>query len=238
MSNNNNKMKGLLKGLRYISQIFDEKEPEMQIGLPTDVKHVAHIGWDGPSVNSASWMNDFSAPQECASAPFNKNGETKDDSTIKWVSQDSSCTASKLSISAASAPSSPARSFAGVPRSNRRQISKGEAGDSPRKKSDKPRQTRRSAKNANKDLSQGSKSSSNMPDKPKKSRGRKSKDGSVGNSRSRSKASASDMDTASESGSIKSLKGEKCIDVDDASETGSVSKSPRSVSGCLDEDDE
>ena len=30
----------------------------MQIGLPTDVKHVAHIGWDGPSVNSApSWVN-------------------------------------------------------------------------------------------------------------------------------------------------------------------------------------
>ncbi|XP_022146855.1 CRIB domain-containing protein RIC7-like [Momordica charantia] len=56
-------VKGLLKGLRYISQIFDEKEPEMQIGLPTDVKHVAHIGWDGPSAggnqNTPSWMNEF-----------------------------------------------------------------------------------------------------------------------------------------------------------------------------------
>ncbi|KAA0049235.1 CRIB domain-containing protein RIC7-like [Cucumis melo var. makuwa] len=55
-------VKGLLKGLRYISQIFDEKEPEMQIGLPTDVKHVAHIGWDGPSGNqnnTPSWMNEF-----------------------------------------------------------------------------------------------------------------------------------------------------------------------------------
>lgn len=28
----------------------------MEIGLPTDVKHVAHIGWDGPSVNSPSWV--------------------------------------------------------------------------------------------------------------------------------------------------------------------------------------
>ncbi|MBA0763968.1 hypothetical protein Gotri_013357 [Gossypium trilobum] len=59
----NNKMKGLLKGLRYISQIFDDEDqqPEMQIGLPTDVKHVAHIGADGPSVNSnaPSWMNEF-----------------------------------------------------------------------------------------------------------------------------------------------------------------------------------
>lgn len=31
----------------------------MQIGLPTDVKHVAHIGWDGPSGNqnnTPSWV--------------------------------------------------------------------------------------------------------------------------------------------------------------------------------------
>nr|AAQ05795.1 desiccation-associated protein [Lilium longiflorum]ABC88422.1 LLP12-2 [Lilium longiflorum] len=60
------KMKGLLKGLRYISQIFEgeDKEPEMEIGFPTDVKHVAHIGWDGPSVNNApSWMTEYkSAP--------------------------------------------------------------------------------------------------------------------------------------------------------------------------------
>uniref|UniRef100_A0A0E0CSW6 CRIB domain-containing protein n=1 Tax=Oryza meridionalis TaxID=40149 RepID=A0A0E0CSW6_9ORYZ len=52
------KMKGLLKGLRYISQIFDPsvKEPEMQIGNPTDVKHVAHIGWDNASVTAPSWV--------------------------------------------------------------------------------------------------------------------------------------------------------------------------------------
>ncbi|KAL6527704.1 CRIB domain-containing protein ric7 [Orobanche minor] len=52
------KMKGLLKGLRYISQIFayEGKELEMQIGHPTDVKHVAHIGWDGPTVDSPSWV--------------------------------------------------------------------------------------------------------------------------------------------------------------------------------------
>ncbi|XP_057459763.1 uncharacterized protein LOC130750265 [Actinidia eriantha] len=50
-------MKGLLKGLRYLSQIFDnEKEEEMQIGYPTYVKHVAHIGCDGPSANTPSWM--------------------------------------------------------------------------------------------------------------------------------------------------------------------------------------
>lgn len=37
----------------------NEKEAEMQIGHPTDVKHVAHIGWDGPSVNSPSWVRFF-----------------------------------------------------------------------------------------------------------------------------------------------------------------------------------
>ncbi|CAK9318765.1 unnamed protein product [Citrullus colocynthis] len=73
-------VKGLLKGLRYISQIFDEKEPEMQIGLPTDVKHVAHIGWDGPSGNqnnTPSWMNEFkSSPKTQSSSDLvNSIGE-------------------------------------------------------------------------------------------------------------------------------------------------------------------
>lgn len=35
----------------------NEKEEEMQIGLPTDVKHVAHIGNDGSSSsNNPSWV--------------------------------------------------------------------------------------------------------------------------------------------------------------------------------------
>ena len=32
------------------------KEREMEIGYPTDVKHVAHIGWDGPSGTAPSWV--------------------------------------------------------------------------------------------------------------------------------------------------------------------------------------
>ncbi|KAJ8899474.1 hypothetical protein K2173_018448 [Erythroxylum novogranatense] len=85
----NNKMKGLLKGLRYISQIFEnEKDGEMHIGFPTDVKHVAHIGWDdGPSVNQPSWMNEYKGPPGLASsAPLNVNGEMED-APVKWVSQ-------------------------------------------------------------------------------------------------------------------------------------------------------
>lgn len=48
----------LLLILKKKCHIFadNEKEPEMEIGFPTDVKHVAHIGWDGPSVHSPSWV--------------------------------------------------------------------------------------------------------------------------------------------------------------------------------------
>lgn len=28
----------------------------MEIGYPTDVKHVAHIGWDGQSGSAPSWV--------------------------------------------------------------------------------------------------------------------------------------------------------------------------------------
>ncbi|KAL8162790.1 hypothetical protein V2J09_014279 [Rumex salicifolius] len=53
-------VKGLMKGIRYITSIFEqEREPEMQIGGPTDVKHVAHIGWDGPTASAPSWMDTF-----------------------------------------------------------------------------------------------------------------------------------------------------------------------------------
>ena len=31
-----------------------KEEEEIEIGNPTDVKHVAHIGWDGPSATPAS----------------------------------------------------------------------------------------------------------------------------------------------------------------------------------------
>ncbi|CAI8604740.1 unnamed protein product [Vicia faba] len=51
--------KGIRKSFKYITQIFVVKEREMEIGYPTDVKHVAHVGWDGPSGNGPSWMDDF-----------------------------------------------------------------------------------------------------------------------------------------------------------------------------------
>lgn len=204
-NNNNNKMKGLLKGLRYISQIFDnEKEPEMQIGFPTDVKHVAHIGWDGPSVNSPSWMNEFKSPPApaYASAPMNLNGEAKDGpNPVKWVSQDATRRSGWVE-------NSPSRDSPELPKASRRQQSTSSANgatESPtREKVEKSRQ-RRSSKHSSREAADSPRQSCrstdsnpgvdsparNLPDIPKKSRRKKSKDGGGGSSRSRSRAQAS-----------------------------------------------
>lgn len=51
------------KAIDQVWTFAEEKDQEIQIGFPTDVKHVAHIGWDGPSANSTpSWVyaNPFS----------------------------------------------------------------------------------------------------------------------------------------------------------------------------------
>ncbi|RWR81147.1 CRIB domain-containing protein RIC7-like protein [Cinnamomum micranthum f. kanehirae] len=82
-------MKGILKGLRNISQMFEPncKEPEMQIGFPTDVKHVAHIGWDGPSTTAPTWMNEFKSTPDFSTASSNNSGEGKDSPTKPSSSQ-------------------------------------------------------------------------------------------------------------------------------------------------------
>ncbi|KAL5215746.1 hypothetical protein ABZP36_007147 [Zizania latifolia] len=78
------KMKGILKGLKAISQIFAVKEHEIEIGNPTDVKHVAHIGWDNPSwIASPSWMNDIRTSSELLSL-----GNFAPSSGTSWASQD------------------------------------------------------------------------------------------------------------------------------------------------------
>ncbi|KAF5801601.1 putative CRIB domain-containing protein [Helianthus annuus] len=58
------KVKGFFKGFKNISNIFDDdEEPEIQIGMPTDVKHIAHIGADGPATESPSWMKGYDSGQ-------------------------------------------------------------------------------------------------------------------------------------------------------------------------------
>ncbi|XP_041016498.1 CRIB domain-containing protein RIC4 [Juglans microcarpa x Juglans regia] len=52
----------LFKGFKNISQLFvykedlEELEMEMEIGCPTDVKHVTHIGWDASESTASPMM--------------------------------------------------------------------------------------------------------------------------------------------------------------------------------------
>ncbi|KAL6844548.1 hypothetical protein ACP4OV_026221 [Aristida adscensionis] len=80
------KAKGILKGLKVFSRIFVVKEHEMEIGYPTDVKHVAHIGWNGATATadaSPSWMNDVMASAELSSL-----GNFAASAGTSWASQD------------------------------------------------------------------------------------------------------------------------------------------------------
>lgn len=78
-----NKMKGIFKGFKFIFNNFAVKDRELEIGCPTDVKHVAHIGWDGPSGNAPSWMNQFKKGPDFAAASIGNSGS----SLSPWTSQ-------------------------------------------------------------------------------------------------------------------------------------------------------
>ncbi|XP_042497204.1 CRIB domain-containing protein RIC10-like [Macadamia integrifolia] len=86
------KMKGLYKGFKCISQIFVVKEQrEMEIGYPTDVKHVAHIGWDNQSANAPTWMNEFKCSSDFSAMSLGSIGGETDPSYVpisSWSSQD------------------------------------------------------------------------------------------------------------------------------------------------------
>ncbi|VFQ59722.1 unnamed protein product [Cuscuta campestris] len=165
------KVKGLIKGLRYISQIFDEeKEAEIQIGFPTDVKHVAHIGWDGPSAaDNPAWMQGFNGALKSAPLGSPPPADSKDNPEIKWVSEDTRGRGGR----------SGSREAADGQKSSGRHPSSGEndGGASGSPKSSKPRQSRRhkSAADGTKSAATAA-SDSSVPDVAKKSRRKKSKD--------------------------------------------------------------
>ncbi|XP_043707375.1 CRIB domain-containing protein RIC10-like [Telopea speciosissima] len=85
------KMKCFYNGLKYISQIFVVKEREMEIGHPTDVKHVAHIGWDNQSGNAPGWMNEFKTSSDFSAMSLASIGGDTDPSFVpisSWTSLD------------------------------------------------------------------------------------------------------------------------------------------------------
>ncbi|KAK4733270.1 hypothetical protein R3W88_007531 [Solanum pinnatisectum] len=74
------KVKGIYK---YISNIFVVKDRELEIGGPTDVKHVAHIGWEGPSGGAPTWMKSFKAGPEFSVTSIGNSGSA----ITPWSSQ-------------------------------------------------------------------------------------------------------------------------------------------------------
>ncbi|XP_058773203.1 CRIB domain-containing protein RIC10-like isoform X1 [Vicia villosa] len=76
------------KGCKYINHIFVVKEREIEIGCPTDVKHVAHIGWDGPNGSGPSWMNEFKSAPDFSTSIGSLN--ERKDPNLKAVSTSNS----------------------------------------------------------------------------------------------------------------------------------------------------
>lgn len=203
------KMKGLFKGLRYISQIFDEeqqqKEQDMQIGLPTDVKHVAHIGWDGDgaastAADSPGWMKDFSPSTPGMSAPGDSKPSKDNAPEIKWVSEDSK-------RGQRTKKSQEKEHGSEGPKPSRRRSTDNNSTDTSPKKptrrqsadnaTAKPRQSRRSQ---TKDSSDGGGKESSASDVPKKSRRKKSESNEGGSRRSKNRAATANCgDAAAES---------------------------------------
>lgn len=79
------KMKGIFKGLKIISQLFAlHKEHEMEIGYPTDVRHVSHIGL-GTTDTCPSWMSEFRELEELSAGSMSSVAQSRQTS---WASLD------------------------------------------------------------------------------------------------------------------------------------------------------
>ncbi|RID48169.1 hypothetical protein BRARA_I04703 [Brassica rapa] len=187
-------MKSLLKGLRYISQVFEsgKEEEEIEIGNPTDVKHVAHIGWDGPSATPASapsWLNEFKTGGGLESG----QGGGEDDSSVKCMSECGGRT----------------RDLPKLPKSTRKAAS--EKG-SPTKEISSDKTKRRSSKKGTTSSSRRPKEVSELNDLssthevPKKSRRKKKTKETGGSTRSIRRSDVDNMsDYMSETGSVRSM---------------------------------
>ncbi|KAK9706445.1 hypothetical protein RND81_07G125000 [Saponaria officinalis] len=115
------KIKGICKGsFKYISHLFEVKEREMEIGLPTDVKHVAHIGWDGPEGTAPSWMNEFKSGSDMSITPVGSIGGSRDPT---WTSQDFEHTLGRQP-SSAKLSNFPPTNMPSIPKKQRRKKTK------------------------------------------------------------------------------------------------------------------
>ncbi|CAM6022405.1 unnamed protein product [Sphagnum balticum] len=81
------------KAVKAVSRLFVWRDNGLDIGYPTDVKHVAHIGWDGPSINGPGWMDEVRPAPDFSAAPLCDFGEPQGpdwfhdaSSAAKWSS--------------------------------------------------------------------------------------------------------------------------------------------------------
>lgn len=81
------------KAVTALSHLFVWRNNELDIGYPTDVKHVAHIGWDVPSINGPGWMDELRPGPDYSSGPLSEFGQPLGPewyhdaaSASKWIS--------------------------------------------------------------------------------------------------------------------------------------------------------
>ncbi|GAB4850875.1 hypothetical protein Ancab_030176 [Ancistrocladus abbreviatus] len=179
-------MKGFLKGLRYIQQIFEEEqEPEMQIGMPTDVKHVAHIGWDGPTSNAPTWMGQFKSETGPANE-MQKNAEVDARDGRPPIAE------KRVPVGTESPSESPSRRRSDKARQSRRRNSGGSSLDSPKRSATDSRCL------PNSNVSFDSQAQDSPPVAPKSSRRKKSKN-SAGESSRKSRSKNTTASTSTDS---------------------------------------
>ena len=65
-NNISEKLQKLVKGFKSLPQVFHREVEvmEIEIGSPTDVQHVGHVGWDGSNNTSVSTMKTWDRAPE------------------------------------------------------------------------------------------------------------------------------------------------------------------------------
>ncbi|KAF8391498.1 hypothetical protein HHK36_023803 [Tetracentron sinense] len=127
------------------------KEREMEIGYPTDVKHVAHIGWDSHSANAPSWMNEFKTASDFSTTSLTNISEPRDPSYLPvstWSSLDFEQTMGRQPISEMFKDSPPPTDLPKVPKKHKRKKTKSASASSPKSSSPSSRSSRTSKSKA------------------------------------------------------------------------------------------
>ncbi|GAB4843104.1 hypothetical protein Ancab_013081 [Ancistrocladus abbreviatus] len=101
--------------------------------LPTDVKHVAHIGWDGPTANAPTWMSQFKSETE-STGPANASiAGMQVEAEVEARDARPPIAEKRISAGTDSPMGSPSRRRSDKPKQSRRHNSAGSPMDSPKR---------------------------------------------------------------------------------------------------------